>query len=64
MITATTSRIWIKPPMVVLVTRPSSQRIIRITQIVHSIYFLSRVEPDAGWGLMLQPAAIQLFKSP
>jgi len=39
MMMATTSRIWIKPPIVVLVTRPSSHRTIRITQIVHNIVF-------------------------
>src|ERR1041385_3509853 len=38
---ATTRRTWIKPPIVVLVTNPSTQRINRITQIVHNIYFLS-----------------------
>ena len=36
---ATTSRIWIKPPIVVLVTSPSTHRIKRITQMVHNIYF-------------------------
>jgi hypothetical protein len=42
MMMATTNRIWIKPPIVVLVTIPSSQRIIRTTQIVHNIQFTFR----------------------
>src|SRR5712671_4723905 len=39
---ATTSRTWINPPIVVLVTNPSSQSIIRTTQIVHNILFIFR----------------------
>src|SRR2546421_10090527 len=36
---AITRRTWINPPMVVLVTSPSSHRTISITQMVHNILF-------------------------
>jgi hypothetical protein len=40
MMMAITSRIWINPPMVELVTSPRSQRIIMTTAIVYIIEFL------------------------
>lgn len=33
------SRIWMNPPIVYPLTKPSSHRIMRITKIVHSILF-------------------------
>jgi hypothetical protein len=61
MITATTSRIWIKPPIVVLVTIPRSHRIIKMTQIVHNIVFSFQFAvgaPPAG-AFRRQPTAIR-----
>ena len=37
MITATTKRMWMNPPMVALVTKPKSQRTIRMIAIVINI---------------------------
>jgi len=34
---AMTNRMWINPPIVVLLTTPSSQRTMRMTEIVHNI---------------------------
>ena len=38
-IIATTNNMWIKPPMVVLVIKPSNHKIIRTTATVYNIYF-------------------------
>src|SRR5438552_18907717 len=60
---ATTRRIWIKPPIVVLVTSPSTQRINRITQIVHNIYFLSHLDFEIHRRLMRSRTSRQRFSS-
>lgn len=40
MMTATTSRMWMNPPMAVLVTSPSNHKTIKTTAMVYIIYFL------------------------
>ena len=40
MMTATTRRMWIKPPRVYEVIKPKSQRMSRMTAMVVSMFFL------------------------